>query len=69
VTVHTDTGGDEIYDPTAFNPGGPPGISAFELNKIGQGIREAQLQARAAVVAAAGAVVTARTASFLTIGV
>lgn len=36
------------YQKTVFNEGGPPGISAAELNKIGTGIEEAHALAEAA---------------------
>lgn len=39
------------YEPTIWNPGGPPGISAARLNKIEQGIADATDIAKAALPA------------------
>lgn len=55
MSLPTDTDGDGIYDPTTFNPGGAPGLSAAQLNKIGAGIRQGQVAAKAAGDAAAAA--------------
>ena len=68
MSLPTDTDGDGIYDPTVFNPGGAPGLSAAQLNKIGAGIRQAQQQAAAATTTAAAAATAALPQTFLLMG-
>lgn len=68
MSLPTDTDGDGIYDPTTFNPGAGPGISAAQLNKLGAGIRAAHVAAAAANTAASNAAKSALPQSLMLMG-